>query len=873
MSIEQDVALMHEMRALLLALEAIGWLHMAGKAKVDFLKKHGVQPTNYDYDKWDEEGNPIFPWSNLLQWVQNRFPLENNAWPDELTDFIRKHTGSDKGLLGLLQAGHGMASGIEKQSYPEATIKYLNQCCCHMWLSSAFGHPVRNLLLDPPQILTPHGWCDLLQEITKLLHKLQNLGVPNKPHTPNDLDGWWKWREGAVGENGWLRTAFTSTLAETRLPNNDVTLFDQSYVAAALFKSAVAGAVLEGKAFPWDNIGIKQQTRWRLLTVGMGMDLYEDRAVRIGDWTGAAQERDDFFTKVRRLVEIEVPMGSLLYQDASVCVFTFPGERDDSNPKLNFEQWQNWFTQRIDCFATKAGFETPPYCAISEKSSRSLISMTREIQAARKTMAVPLHRAWNIPLQNPENGHVCPVCQARRNNDPNDKQRPCKACQKRRAHRRNSWLEEDSGVNDTIWISEVADENDRVALITMSLDLEPWLDGSRLDSLRAQSIHEWGAKNTTKKQQLPQDYYGLVQLVQNALGKGNQAGQAKSKIRKKIAPGLKDENDNDVPWEKFYRLVVEDRANAPGWDKLDNEARASWLTHQLFRKLASPGRIYRFQRQSLEFFQELLACFRQMDATTSQGRTQRVLLKPKSISAEWKDLEPYNGRYKGKPIDLLYRTEDKGFLSIFNMARILDSGKSEQDLINETIPLKDDNNREVAPLTIVSVEKRLDHLGCYYPVIPLELSPLRFRVLVPLSSASECVDKAVAAWTKQFSRVWDRLPLRVGVLAFPRKTPFQAVVEGVRNMETQLNHTSDANQGEEWTVANTKNENSTCTLEFRPPDERAPVSMTMKTTLPNGREDMFYPYFAMKNSTSSCSFDFKHPRQDPVPPCHGACCE
>ncbi|MCX8071907.1 MAG: hypothetical protein N3C12_05585 [Candidatus Binatia bacterium] len=143
-----------------------------------------------------------------------------------------------------------MASGIEK-NIPASTSKYLNQDITHMWLASPFGHPVRNLLNDPPPLLHPGSWRDLLDRIENLLEDLQALGNPPSPHTANDLDGWWNWREGVVGSQGWLRQAFLSTLAETRRPNNDVTLWDQSYVAAALFKSAVAGAVLAGTSFKW----------------------------------------------------------------------------------------------------------------------------------------------------------------------------------------------------------------------------------------------------------------------------------------------------------------------------------------------------------------------------------------------------------------------------------------------------------------------------------------------------------------------------------------------------------------------------------------------------------------------------------------------
>ena len=75
---------LREHRPLLLACEAIGWLHMAGKARIDFLQMHGGQHSDYKYEKWGERESPPFPWNDRLKWVQDEFPLDkNNAWPGE----------------------------------------------------------------------------------------------------------------------------------------------------------------------------------------------------------------------------------------------------------------------------------------------------------------------------------------------------------------------------------------------------------------------------------------------------------------------------------------------------------------------------------------------------------------------------------------------------------------------------------------------------------------------------------------------------------------------------------------------------------------------------------------------------------------------
>ncbi|MDO4786171.1 MAG: hypothetical protein Q4A13_04440 [Fretibacterium sp.] len=853
---------LREHRPLLLACEAIGWLHMAGKAKIDFLQMQGGQHSGYEYEKWDESESPSFLWNNWLKWVQDKFPLDkNNAWPGEFTEFIRKHTERNNGLLGLLQSGHAMASGIEK-NLPKDTSQYLGQDTTHMWMSSAFGTPVRNLLADPPEVLTEEGWKRLLGQITTLLKELEALGNPTAPHTTNDLDGWWKWREKAVGPEGWLRRTFTQTLAETRLPNNDVTLFDQSYVAAALFKSAVAGAVLEGCMFPWSGNGLKQGTRWRLLTIGVGADHYEARAVKIGDWTGARLALDEFFTKVRKLVEVDLAVGSLLYRDGGVCVFSFPGERvgygkpEYQGGDLHIADWQSWLTEEIDGYARETNLEMPPYCRINAPS-RSLVGMTAENREARKATAVPLHRKWQIPGQGPSDGPACPVCLVRRSPSGTNRQRPCTPCRTRRTHRLNAWLKGELG-SDSIWLSEVADANDRVALVTMSLDIEPWLDGTRLDALRALSVAVWSTYNSTTKKPLPPTHTEWVSLVKTALGKDNSARKARSLIQKKIAPGLRDENGNDVPWDKFYELIVQDRSQAPKWDALDYNDRAAWLAHQLFCKLASPGRIHRFWRQTEEFFRELLGEFHELAAADrNRWRVRRLVVKPDNASSgPWEDRQTYNGRYGDAPVSLLYREGTKDFLTICNLARFLKPEQNKDILRGISLELKADEDMTVHRLTVQSAAEVDGTLGVYHPVIPLELSPMRFRVLLPLEAASACVDRAVEAWRAQFDRVSDRLPLRIGVVAFSRMMPFQAVIEAARNIESDLDGT---NEPETWRVVECETREGVTALGLKSLDRPRELLQTIPVGLPDGRDDVFYPYLAVEDKSSRFPRDFRHP--------------
>ncbi len=864
-------------RPLLLACEAIGWLHMAGKANADFLRRHGGQPNQYEYEKWFEFENPPFPWSDLFQWVQDRYKtsLGQNAWPSSLTDFVTKHTGEDHGLLGLLQAGHGIVSGIEKNA-PRSTSKYLRQDVTHMWLTSPFGHPVRNLLAEPPQLLANEGWQDLLRKIKKLLEDLQALGNPAPLHTPNDLDGWWHWREGAIGPGAWLREAFLSTLAETRVPNNDVTLWDQSYVAAALFKAAVAGAVLAGPSFHWGDKHLKRQTRWRVLTIGLGSRHYEARAVKIGDWVGARRDIDGFFEKVRRLIEVDLAIGSLIYQDDETLAFTFPGLRFDATEKDSEGSLEKAIETEVEKHAESCKFETPPLTLLPKsKSTRSFIGMVGELREAHATLSVPLHRTWPIPEPGPTGGHVCPVCQVRLNqrhtNDRSDnarKQRVCKVCGDRRKGRLNAWL---AGESDTIWISEVADGHDRVAWLTLSLDLEPWLEGRHVDSLRAQAIQEWKKHNLKVMRSIENQVRGWAgQCLQPALERYFAKRLAKPPkgvqtdgVLRQVIPGLEEEFSVDesgsasnelVTFQRIFQRLVEDRSTQADWTN-DHSQNAKWFIFQSFRKLPSPGRIYRFWRAAETFFDELLVRFREIaSAYPNRWRTRRLVLEPDEITAKngWEDRETYSGRLGEAPLEVLYQADIGGFITICNLARCLDAQAAERSLEGQSVELKGDDGQK-RTLTIRRVPDP-DKVGVYAPVIPLDRSPQRFRVLVPLECASACIETAMEKWQGEFGRVWDRMPLRAGIVGFPRMTPFQAVIESARNLEADL---TDA-KPEVWRVEDRRTKGGVTALTLVRRD-RACETVLVPTGLPDGREDVFYPYFKVEDRELRHARDFQHP--------------
>ncbi len=117
-----------------------------------------------------------------------------------------------------------------------------------------------------------------------------------------------------------------------------------------------------------------------------------------------------------------------------------------------------------------------------------------------------------------------------------------------------------------------------------------------------------------------------------------------------------------------------------------------------------------------------------------------------------------------------------------------------------------------------------------------------------------CAELAIARWRKEFARVWDRLPLRVGIVAFSRLLPFQAAVEAGRNVEAAL----EGGKPEHWRVTHVRRCDGIVALGLERADGAREL-VCMPVTLPDGRDDAFYPYLRVRDKAPRAPRDFMHP--------------
>ncbi len=293
--------------------------------------------------------------------------------------------------------------------------------------------------------------------------RLKHLSIPNS----------------ALDKRG-LLSELAYGLGDTRRPINEITLADWAATVAALYKSALATCVLEGRKRgirKWKERLIDHDLRWRLLRVNFDVLGLYAKAIKIADLLAYQKAVEHACQAVKQLVEEEYPLGNEVCWDTTGIYFTFPDL--DLPPQLaeeirrHVEQVEPELTPRI-------AVGTAPGSNATEQLKNLLHYQRGE---ARKALLYPVDDESNSPywggLWNTaaDGSEVCPVCRLRPTREGEE---ACKHCFERRQSRIKSWTDEPS---KTIWLDEIADHNDRVALLVGKFDLDDWLSGDLVQTL------------------------------------------------------------------------------------------------------------------------------------------------------------------------------------------------------------------------------------------------------------------------------------------------------------------------------------------------------------------------------------------------------
>lgn len=484
---------LEENRTPILLAEIGAYLHDLGKARNEFIEHY----TKNGKSSWDGHNFPsLFRNIPLL----NEITIEVCSKKVTFMDFIEKHheekeSGGEfdfndiPNLVQLLYAKNngydGIDSGVDKGKVSAKQSKN------NIFISSAFGYePMKNKIES-----------EEVKELTKNLYEhvqksLSTYLTNNKIITIR--------REIIEG----TKKYYLKFLGETRRAANDVTLWDHSYSVATLLKCAVAKIVMNQKASFYPLA-----FDWRILSINLNVLSALSKGIKIGDIKGYEGIIYKIFRRVKSFVEEIYPIGNEIYRDTSGIYFLIAdidtkelekelynkvnqiepelmisvlvNDFHDPNTPINYHLCCNVPLQNI-----------PNHIKILRKNleEQKKEKLIKILPAARKSaleeIVYPLSSQRvdiNKFIVGWENKEICPICRLRIMEENSD---GCEHCLERRIKRAKDWIKNLKETSkETIWLDEVSDHNDRVALIIGSFILDNWLDGTFIKTMAIKNNH------------------------------------------------------------------------------------------------------------------------------------------------------------------------------------------------------------------------------------------------------------------------------------------------------------------------------------------------------------------------------------------------
>jgi CRISPR-associated Csx11 family protein len=629
-----------------------------------------------------------------------------------------------------------------------------------------------------------------------------------------------------------LKTTFSYALGETRMPANDVTLWEHSHSTASLFKSVLCAKVLGEEPN-------KDQLQWRIFGFCWDGISFINKGKEISDILQRNKIIEDIKIELKDKFENQIPIGNVVYEDNNGIYFTFPALNGDKAIALARECAEIG----LEVIRGKSDNEIWPFFTLS-KASRSLTILSNELQFASEKRNIPkmtptlfIEGNREIVLGNPEintpeyGKDICPICRLRAKSKDDDR---CNICKERSRGRLNSWFR---SRENTIWIEEVADRNNRIALLTLSFDLSKWLDGTMVGTIFSQSFKDWLNKGRSilpniqnklisKLNEQINNIENIIENMKNAKDQNSVREKADIKINEKkeleqrieqltfaLSPQretvyrvldlfleAKDKDKKiaaqilDTFFEENIGLKDKNSALDIHVSNIKERMQTNTLTKEnlatyLFTQNPSPARLYRIWKETEDFF----------NLVTQEIKEKVYSHKWKRIkfSVNYEDLNsrtsekitektPYIIKITGLEPDnlLVLHTSNGEFYTIESLEKFKFNDKSGVDAVKDALSkgidwiVKEDESNTNHPKD----DQNIDINGIpseedYYPFIEITKSPLSMRLIVPASDSMIILESIVKLYNQRFEKVLGKLPLNIGLLVSKRKFPLYVLLD------------------------------------------------------------------------------------------------
>ena len=735
-------------------------LHDIGKCHPDFIKKNSIEHIeNFDHANIDEFLKP-----DLVSLIKhNKFDIKIDTKTTNIYRLITKHHNkTNNEIIKLLKKCD------QKDSADDKGVVRKKQSIENTTISSPFGYTKEKIDLNCLQ----KRFGDLEDSLIGLFRNYVSETV--------DIGCF---RETLINN---LKITFSHALGETRIPANDVTLWDHSYSTASLFKSILA-AIVCGANMDSQNLN------WRIFGICWDGMEFINRGRKIAEIQARSEVIGNIKRELKKKFENEIPAGNVIYEDTNGIYFTFPNLNDKSKDLA-----KECAKEALEIIYKISDSELWPFFTLS-KVSKTMTIISGELKFAIDKRKIPkmtptlfIEGEPKEFFDNPEflkpkdKQDVCPVCKIR--TKPIDDEM-CKICWNRREGRLNEWLSKEE---TTIWIDEVADINNRVSLISLNFNLDRWLDGTMIGTIYSQSFEGWlyGKKEKSSAK-------SNIDILSKKL-------DCKLKPNKETVYNLLDyvvnnRNNKEIILDSFFAEDLgiknnfkEHKENIENRIKPRKFIKENLATY-LFTQNPSPARLYRIWRETEEFFDLVVKTIKGKIYSNKWKRIKFFVnyadLKAKSRTNKKIEDTPYIIQIKGlKPESLfIFHAKNGEFYTIESLEKFKFDNKTGEEAVKKALKQGldylafEDKPDENLLQDKVDIDKSIITQE-YYPLIEINKSSLSLRLVAPAKDSIKIIESITKLFNERFEKVIGKLPLNVKLLVTKRKFPLYVLLDAENRM-------------------------------------------------------------------------------------------
>ncbi len=657
-------------------------------------------------------------------------------------------------------------------------------------------------------------------------------------------------------------TYFSLSLAETRRPANDINLFDHCYMTGSMAKAIISNLILNDEFK--NEIQKRKEYEFKLFVVGFDGYEFLTRVNRLPDFIGREVKLEKIRENVKNCVEFEIPLGNLIYEDLSIMCFLIIDTEPNSN-RCEIKELKNRIEKEF--LEETNGILFPFVGILGDKNSKQSKYIGPLIENAKKTvnekMKIPYSDVGKLPWMDEwknqwmclscnnvfeiANDNKCPLCDSRKikKREKCDvcgyapeypisesvaltrKERLCQYCYSIRLGGIDARRYED---RQTLWLDELRDENNTIALIVGKITpIEGWLNGELIrKTMRNVFIRDpvdLRAQGKTITAGRVNGHIGVINSIRGVFRNNVRKKELLDKVRKDLK--------NPYAISSLDNKMNEFSTKNPSSNEINSLIEE--IKHKECEKSPSPSRLRRVWKEILQFSLD--------SETLSKAFLEKKKLRKRlviKVNEEPGKVPHLLGDAKLCNIDIgcIIYEGDKTILtanfldSIFNKKSINDYEEKElKDSFSEALLDVEWYDGTSSKLRIQEIKK----VEYYLPITSIYGKTGEFMFLFPASHGIALSRIIQKEFFRRYEKVLGKLNLNLGLIYFKYKQPLYLILDAGKRLLNEFEN-DELKKMKEYETKKLEGE-----ILFK----KLNCSIHMK--FPDGDMDYYYPYFFLKD--------------------------